>query len=93
MSLNRAVRFTAGLVFGAPAHRRRGRDRPGIGGSPESQRRRSSVPEADLIAILAVVLLGTLLAAVGDYRIIAPSLRWFDAGLEPDVRSVARRST
>lgn len=86
MSLNRAVRFTAGLVF---AHLLTaaevvtvlvsvGRQNPSGAGS--------SVPEADLIAILVVVLLGTLLAAVGGYRIIAPSLRWFDAGLEPDVR-------
>ncbi|MDF2582163.1 MAG: transrane protein [Mycobacterium sp.] len=86
MSLNRAVRFTTGLVF---AHLLTAAEvvtvlvsvgRQNLSGAG------SSVPEADLIAILVVVLLGTLLAAVGGYRIIAPSLRWFDAGLEPDVR-------
>jgi class 3 adenylate cyclase len=86
MSLNRAVRFTAGLVF---AHLLTAAEvvtvlvsvgRQNLSGAG------ASVPEADLIAILVLVLLGTLLAAVGGYRIIAPSLRWFDAGLEPDVR-------
>lgn len=44
----------------------------------------SLVPKANLVALLAVVLLGTVLVAVGGHRIIAPSLRWFEAGLEPD---------
>lgn len=86
MSLSRTVRFTAGLVV---AHLLTAAEvvivllslgRQNLGGT------RSLLPEADLGALLIVVLLGTVLAAIGGYRIISPSLRWFDAGIEPDAR-------
>lgn len=86
MSLNRTVRFTTGLVF---AHLLTSAEvvvvlmslrRQNPGGT------HSLVPQANLTPLLSVVLFGTLLAAVGGYRIITPSLRWFDAGIEPDER-------
>lgn len=86
MSPNRAVRFTAGLVF---AHLLTSAEVVIVLVSLRNQNRtaaESLLPKADLMMLLVVVLLGTVLAAVGGYRIIAPSLRWFDAGIEPDAR-------
>lgn len=86
MSRNRAVRFTAGLVF---AHLLTSAEVVTVLVSLGRQNRSgtaSLVPQADLMALLVVVSLGAVLAAIGGYRIIAPSLRWFDAGIEPDVR-------
>ncbi len=86
MSLNRATRFTAGLVS---AHLLTSAEvvavlvslgRQNYGGA------QSLVPKADLTTLLVVVLVGTVLTAAGGYRIIAPSLRWFEAGIEPGVR-------
>ncbi|MGH3581120.1 MAG: adenylate/guanylate cyclase domain-containing protein, partial [Mycobacterium sp.] len=86
MSLNRAARFTAGLVF---AHLLTSAEVVIVLvslGRQNSSAAQSLVPKADLPALLVVVLLGTVLTAIGGYRIIAPSLRWFEAGIEPDVR-------
>lgn len=85
MSLDRAVRFTAGVVF---AHLLTAAEVVTVLVTLGRQDSSGTwlLPETDLIAILVVVLLGTVLAAIGGYRIIAPSLRWFDAGIEPDVR-------
>lgn len=91
MSLTRAARFTAGLVF---AHLLTSAEVVIVLVSLGSQNRtaaESLLPKADLGALLVVVLAGTVLAAIGGYRIIAPSLRWFDAGVEPDARQ--RRAT
>ncbi|WP_395311700.1 adenylate/guanylate cyclase domain-containing protein [Mycobacterium sp. AMU20-3851] len=86
MSHNRAVRFTAGLVF---AHLLTSAEVVIVLVSLGRQHRIEAeilLPEADLGRLLAVVSLGTVLAAIGGYRIIAPSLRWFEAGAEPDAR-------
>lgn len=86
MSANRAFRFTAGLVF---AHLLTSAEVVIVLVSLRNQSRsaaESLLPKADPMMLLVVVLLGTVLAAVGGYRIIAPSLRWFDAGIEPDAR-------
>lgn len=39
---------------------------------------------ANLIVVGAVVVLGTFIAGVGGYLNIAPSLRWYLAGVQPD---------
>lgn len=86
MSLSRAVRFTAGLVF---AHLLTAAEVVTVLISLRRQNpsgAESLVPEAEPVALLVVVSVGTVLAAIGGYRIIAPSLRWFDAGIEADVR-------
>lgn len=83
---NRAARFTAALVF---AHLLTSAEVVIVLVSLRNQNRtaaESLLPKADLTMLVAVALLGTALAAVGGYRIIAPSLRWFDAGIEPDAR-------
>jgi adenylate cyclase len=41
---------------------------------------------SNLIILAVVVRLGTVAAAVGDYLSIAPSLRWFAAGVDPDAK-------
>lgn len=91
MSLNRAVRFTAGLVF---AHLLTAAEVVTVLISLGRQKASGDeplVPEVNSMMLLVVVLLGTALAAYGGYRIIAPSLRWFDAGIEPDAHQ--RRAT
>lgn len=40
----------------------------------------------NLIILVVVVALGTIAAAVGGYANIAPSLRWFTAGIVPDAK-------
>lgn len=83
MSLNRAVRFVSGLVF---AHLLTSAEVVIVLlslGHQNSGDAQSLVPKANLMPLLAVVVLGTVLAAAGGYRIIAPALRWFDAGLDP----------
>ncbi|MBJ7338236.1 MAG: adenylate/guanylate cyclase domain-containing protein [Mycolicibacterium sp.] len=40
--------------------------------------------QSNLILLAAVVVVGTVAVAVGGYRHIAPSLRWFAAGTTPD---------
>ncbi|CDO08840.1 transmembrane protein [Mycolicibacterium cosmeticum] len=42
------------------------------------------VTPTNLLTLLVVVSLGTGAAAVGGHRIIAPALRWYEAGIEPD---------
>ena len=86
MSLNRAIRFTAGLVC---AHLLTSAEVVTVLvslGRQNSGGAQSLVPKADLTSLVVVVLVGTVLTAIGGYRIIAPSLRWFEAGIEPDVR-------
>jgi len=86
MSLTRAVRFTAGLVF---AHLLTSGEVFIVLMSLRRQNHSGAevlVPQGDLWTILVVVLLGTVLAGIGGYRIIAPSLRWFEAGIAPDAR-------
>jgi class 3 adenylate cyclase len=84
MSLNRGVRFVSGLVF---AHLLTSAEVVIVLlslGHQSSGDAQSLVPKANLMPLLAVVVLGTVLAAAGGYRVIAPPLRWFDAGLDPD---------
>ncbi|MHA3021892.1 adenylate/guanylate cyclase domain-containing protein [Mycobacterium sp. BMJ-28] len=44
------------------------------------------ITRANLVTLLAVVAVGTVVAAAGGYRLISRSLHWFEAGAQPDVR-------
>jgi class 3 adenylate cyclase len=47
---------------------------------------RTLLTQSNLVILVAVVLAGTVATALGAYWNLTPSLRWYDAGIEPDER-------
>lgn len=83
---HRGFRYCAGLIS---AHLLTAAELVGVLGSLSMQTlvgTDSLLTRANLINLSILVVLSTALVGYGGYRIIAPSLRWFDAGTEPDDR-------
>lgn len=81
---HRAFRYSAGLVS---AHLLTTAELVGVLGSLSRQTlvgTESLLIRANLVNLSILIVVSTAAVGYGGYRIIAPSLTWFDAGTEPD---------
>ncbi|MGW0158947.1 adenylate/guanylate cyclase domain-containing protein [Mycobacterium sp. NPDC003323] len=81
---HRTFRYCAGLVS---AHLLTAAELVGVLGSLRRQTlvgTESLLTSANLISVIVLIAVSTSVIGYGGYRIMAPSVRWFEAGAEPD---------
>lgn len=83
---HRVARYVAGLVS---AHLLTAAELVGVLGSLRRQTlvgTESLLTTANLFSVIGLVVASSVVVGYGGYRIFAPSVRWFDTGVEPDAR-------
>ncbi|MGU3499300.1 adenylate/guanylate cyclase domain-containing protein [Mycobacterium sp. C31M] len=81
---HRAIRYCIGLVS---AHLLTAAELVGVLGSLRRQTlvgTESLLTTTNLFSVIVLIIASSAVVGYGGYRIFAPSVRWFDAGTEPD---------